>query len=29
MIGDGPVPEYAPQADYVIRRLPELLAMVE
>ncbi len=29
MIGDGPVPEYAPQADHVIRRLPELLAIVE
>ena len=29
MIGDQPVPEYAPQADYVIRRLPELLTIVD
>jgi len=28
MIGDGPVPEYAPQADYVIRGLSELLTLV-
>lgn len=29
MIGDQAVPEYAPQADYIIRRLPELLTIVD
>ncbi len=28
MIGDGPEPEYAPQADYVIGRLSELVTIV-
>lgn len=28
MIGDAPAPEYAPQADHVIRRLPELLPLL-
>jgi len=29
MIGEGPVPEYAPQADYVIRSLPGLVPIVD
>ena len=29
MIGDGAEPAYAKQADYVIRRLPELLTIVD
>jgi len=29
MIGDQPIPEYAPQASHVIRRLPELLTIVD
>lgn len=29
MVGSQPFPEYAPQADHVIRRLSELLAIVE
>jgi len=28
MVGEEPVPEYAPQADYVIRSLPELVTLV-
>jgi HAD superfamily hydrolase (TIGR01509 family) len=29
MIGQAPLPEYAAQADHVIRALPELLALIE
>ncbi len=29
MIGDKPMPEFADQAHYVIRRLPELLGIIE
>ncbi len=29
MVGDGPTPEFADQADYVIRRLPELLPLLD
>ena len=29
MVGDKPLPEYANQADHVIRQLPELLAIVD
>jgi HAD superfamily hydrolase (TIGR01509 family) len=29
MIGDGPAPEFAPQADFVIRSLFELLAVLD
>lgn len=29
MIGDGPAPEYAGRAEHVIRRLPELLALLD
>ncbi|UCE61120.1 MAG: HAD family hydrolase [Phycisphaerales bacterium] len=29
MVGDAPVPEYADQADHVIRRLGELLSLVD
>lgn len=29
MIGEGPVPEYAPRANYVIRLLPELLTILD
>ena len=29
MIGDGPPPKYADRAEHVIRRLPELLALLD